>query len=157
MRRRSASLRLEPYRLRVFPGSVLLGEGGEVLRWSRGSSDRHARTRRHERRWSSHRPRRRWSTVRSWENFSYTERDGHLFIVTINRPEVMNALHPPASAELSDGFDEFAADPDLWVAIVTGAGHGRSAPATTSSTRPPAVSRRVPGDRASAGSRPGST
>jgi enoyl-CoA hydratase/carnithine racemase len=55
-------------------------------------------------------------------NFSTTERDGHLFIVTINRPEVMNALHPPASAELSGVFDEFAADPDLWIAIVTGAG-----------------------------------
>ena len=55
-------------------------------------------------------------------NFSTTERDGHLFIVTINRPEVMNALHPPASTELSEVFDEFAADPDLWVAIVTGAG-----------------------------------
>jgi Pyridoxamine 5'-phosphate oxidase len=26
-------LRLDPYRLRVFPGSVLLGEGGEVLHW----------------------------------------------------------------------------------------------------------------------------
>jgi enoyl-CoA hydratase/carnithine racemase len=54
--------------------------------------------------------------------FSTTERDGHLLIVTINRPEVMNALHPPANAELSDVFDEFAADPDLWVAIITGAG-----------------------------------
>ena len=31
----SCVLRLEPYRLRVFPGSVLLGEGGEVLRWAR--------------------------------------------------------------------------------------------------------------------------
>jgi Pyridoxamine 5'-phosphate oxidase len=28
-----AALRLEPWRLRVFPGSVLLGKGGEVLRW----------------------------------------------------------------------------------------------------------------------------
>jgi len=28
-----AVLRLEPWRLRVFPGSVLLGKGGEVLRW----------------------------------------------------------------------------------------------------------------------------
>src|SRR4051812_38994027 len=55
-------------------------------------------------------------------NFSTTERDGHVLIVTINRPEVMNALHPPASAELSDVFDDFAADPDLWIAVVTGAG-----------------------------------
>ncbi|MBM4336405.1 MAG: pyridoxamine 5'-phosphate oxidase family protein [Deltaproteobacteria bacterium] len=28
-----AALRLEPWRLRVFPGSVLLGRGGEVLTW----------------------------------------------------------------------------------------------------------------------------
>ena len=62
------------------------------------------------------------STVGSMGSFSTTERDGHLFIITINRPEVMNALHPPASSELSTVFDEFAADPDLWVAIVTGAG-----------------------------------
>jgi hypothetical protein len=33
-----AALRLEPWRLRVFPGSVLLGQGGEVLRWR----ERHA-------------------------------------------------------------------------------------------------------------------
>src|SRR5215207_1404273 len=55
-------------------------------------------------------------------SYSTTERDGHLFIVTINRPEVMNALHPPASAELSTVCDEFAADTELWVAILTGAG-----------------------------------
>lgn len=28
-----AAMRLEPYRLRVFPGSVLMGRGGEVLSW----------------------------------------------------------------------------------------------------------------------------
>ncbi len=28
-----AVLRLDPWRLRVFPGSVLLGQGGEVLNW----------------------------------------------------------------------------------------------------------------------------
>jgi hypothetical protein len=28
-----AALRLRPWRLRVFPGTVLLGEGGEVLNW----------------------------------------------------------------------------------------------------------------------------
>jgi enoyl-CoA hydratase/carnithine racemase len=55
-------------------------------------------------------------------DFSKTEIDGHLFIVTINRPEVYNALHPMANQELSDAFDAFAANPELWVAIITGAG-----------------------------------
>ncbi len=51
-----------------------------------------------------------------------TERDGPILIVTLNRPEVMNALHPMANQELSGVFDAFAADPDQWVAIITGAG-----------------------------------
>jgi enoyl-CoA hydratase/carnithine racemase len=54
--------------------------------------------------------------------YSKVERDGRLLIVTINRPEVYNALHPMANQELSDVFDGFAADPELWVAIITGAG-----------------------------------
>lgn len=54
--------------------------------------------------------------------FSKVETEGNLFIITINRPEVYNALHPMANQELSDAFDEFAANPDLWVAIITGAG-----------------------------------
>ncbi|MDP2125646.1 MAG: enoyl-CoA hydratase-related protein [Parvibaculum sp.] len=54
--------------------------------------------------------------------FCTAERDGHLLIVTINRPERMNALHPPANFELEGIFNDFAADPDLWVAIITGAG-----------------------------------
>jgi hypothetical protein len=29
-----AALRLDPWRLRVFPGSVLMGQGGEVLTWN---------------------------------------------------------------------------------------------------------------------------
>ena len=57
-----------------------------------------------------------------WAKYSKVEIDGHLLIVTINRPEVYNALHPMANQELSDVFDEFAANPELWVAIVTGAG-----------------------------------
>lgn len=59
--------------------------------------------------------------------FSTTERDGKLFIVTINRPAMLNALHAPANRELAEVFDEFAADPELWVAIITGAGRGFSA------------------------------
>jgi len=54
--------------------------------------------------------------------FSNTERDGHVFTVTINRPEVMNALHPPANRELAEAFDTFESDDELWVAIITGAG-----------------------------------
>jgi len=43
-------------------------------------------------------------------------------IVTLNRPEVMNALHSEASHELEAVWNEFAARDDLWVGIVTGAG-----------------------------------
>ena len=50
------------------------------------------------------------------------ERDGHLTVVTLNRPEVMNALHYPAHLELERVWNDFHADPDQWVAIVTGAG-----------------------------------
>ncbi|MEM7252910.1 MAG: enoyl-CoA hydratase-related protein [Pseudomonadota bacterium] len=55
-------------------------------------------------------------------DYCTVERDGHLLFVTLNRPGVMNALHPPANFELALVFDEFAADPELWVAIITGAG-----------------------------------
>jgi crotonobetainyl-CoA hydratase len=48
--------------------------------------------------------------------------DGRIARITINRPEVMNALHPPASQELEKAFQEFCDDPELWVAILTGEG-----------------------------------
>lgn len=54
--------------------------------------------------------------------FSTAERDGNLLVVTINRPERMNALHPLGNVELGEVFDEFESDPDLWVAIITGEG-----------------------------------
>jgi enoyl-CoA hydratase/carnithine racemase len=51
-----------------------------------------------------------------------TELSDKILTVTINRPEAMNALHPDANHELAAVFDAFAADPDQWVAIITGAG-----------------------------------
>lgn len=54
--------------------------------------------------------------------FLEVERDGRLTVVTINRPQVYNALHSPAHFEFDAVFNDFAADPDQWVAIVTGAG-----------------------------------
>jgi enoyl-CoA hydratase/carnithine racemase len=59
--------------------------------------------------------------------YCHVERRDHLLVVTLNRPERLNALHPPANAELGRVFDEFAADDDLWLAIVTGEGRGFSA------------------------------
>ena len=52
------------------------------------------------------------------------EKDGRILTVTLNRPERLNALHPPANSELGEIFDEFADDPELWVAIITGEGRG---------------------------------
>ena len=54
--------------------------------------------------------------------FSYTEREGHVLTVTLNRTERMNALHSPAHFELDKIFNDFEADPDLWVCILTGSG-----------------------------------
>ena len=54
--------------------------------------------------------------------FVTVHRDGHLLEITINRPDVRNCLHPPAHEELDEIFDAYFADPDLWVAIITGAG-----------------------------------
>ena len=51
----------------------------------------------------------------------YEKRD-KIAYVTINRPEVMNALHPPASEELCEVWCDFRDDNEMWVAIVTGAG-----------------------------------
>ena len=56
------------------------------------------------------------------KKYCIVEREGPLTIVTINRPDSMNALNPGANAELAEVFDDFAADPDQWVAILTGAG-----------------------------------
>jgi enoyl-CoA hydratase/carnithine racemase len=54
--------------------------------------------------------------------FVEVERDERLTLITINRPEVYNALHSPAHFEFDSVFNEFASDPDQWVAIITGAG-----------------------------------
>lgn len=54
--------------------------------------------------------------------FITTETRDHILIVTMNRPEVYNAVHADMHHEMSACWDSFAADPDLWVAVLTGAG-----------------------------------
>ena len=50
------------------------------------------------------------------------EKRGRLAYVTINRPEVMNAVHHEANVELTAIFEDFIRDDDTWIAILTGAG-----------------------------------
>ena len=54
--------------------------------------------------------------------FIKVTKEDHLTVLTINRPEVRNALHPPACREMNEVFNEFAADPEAWAALITGAG-----------------------------------
>lgn len=60
----------------------------------------------------------------SQRNYQYiqVEAQDRVLVVTINRPESFNSLHPMANEEMGDAFDDFAANDDQWVAIVTGAG-----------------------------------
>ena len=48
--------------------------------------------------------------------------EARLTLITINRPDVLNALHPPAHHELAAAFDVFQRDTSQWVAIITGEG-----------------------------------
>ncbi|MCK9817895.1 enoyl-CoA hydratase-related protein [Pseudomonas sp. MAFF 302046] len=50
------------------------------------------------------------------------EREGHLTLVTLQRPDSHNALNAAAHEELQQAFDAFADDEQQWVAIITGAG-----------------------------------
>ena len=54
--------------------------------------------------------------------FCHVSSEGHVLVVTIDRPEVLNALHPAASFELAEVFDAFELDEVHRVAIVTGRG-----------------------------------
>jgi len=50
------------------------------------------------------------------------EKKDHITIVTLNRPEVLNALHPYIQLELGHALNEFEDEPNAWVAILTGVG-----------------------------------
>ena len=59
--------------------------------------------------------------------YCLVDKQDHVMTVTLNRPDRLNALHPPANAELGEVFDDFAQDDDMWVAVITGSGRGFSA------------------------------
>jgi enoyl-CoA hydratase/carnithine racemase len=56
--------------------------------------------------------------------YEYTlyEKKGHVATITLNRPQVLNSIHPPAAEELSAIWDDALADDNVWVIVLTGAG-----------------------------------
>jgi enoyl-CoA hydratase len=56
------------------------------------------------------------------EEHLLVERDGHVMVLTMNRPERRNALSPSMMQGLSEAWDEINANPDVRVAVLTGAG-----------------------------------
>jgi enoyl-CoA hydratase/carnithine racemase len=54
--------------------------------------------------------------------FCTVQDEGRVRIVTLNRPEVLHALHADANGDLSEVWDEFAVRDNLWVGIIAGAG-----------------------------------
>lgn len=50
------------------------------------------------------------------------ERKGHVALITLNRPEARNALSPEMLVRLADTWTKVRDDPEIRVAVVTGAG-----------------------------------
>lgn len=46
----------------------------------------------------------------------------HIVVITMNRPEALNALNRELSRTMAESIERFKHDDDLWVAIITGAG-----------------------------------
>ncbi|KGJ73454.1 hypothetical protein GY21_11110 [Cryobacterium roopkundense] len=55
-------------------------------------------------------------------NAVITERRGSVLIVTLNRPQVLNAVNPEVARELGEALQRLDETPELRVGIITGAG-----------------------------------
>jgi len=75
-----------------------------------------------------------------------TEQRGHVLVVTMNRPQVRNALSGPMLALLRKAWDQVDTDPAIRVCVLTGAGGAFCAGADLK-----AMTRAHPGDTANAG------
>ena len=56
-----------------------------------------------------------------YEFIRYEQRD-HVATVTLNRPEVLNAIHPPMAEELADAWERIRDDDSVWIGVLTGSG-----------------------------------
>ncbi len=57
----------------------------------------------------------------SYKSLRY-EKKGHLAYVTLDRPDRLNAINPDMRQELPEVWRDVRDDPNVWVAILTGAG-----------------------------------
>ena len=56
------------------------------------------------------------------EELVMTEKHGHVQVLTLNRPEDMNAFNTALAAALGDALDAMDNDADVRVGVLTGAG-----------------------------------
>lgn len=59
--------------------------------------------------------------MNSSKNAVLTQRDGNVVVITLNRPDVRNAVDSATAKALADAFREFDQDESLSVAVLTGA------------------------------------
>src|SRR5690242_3958249 len=58
----------------------------------------------------------------SYQHIDYANKEG-VVVITLSRPELHNAVHPDACAEIGAALDRYEADDGARVAIITGAGN----------------------------------
>lgn len=61
------------------------------------------------------------------EDLVLTEQHGYVLLMTLNRPDDMNAFNTSLAQALGDTLEAFDANPELRVGVLTGAGRGFSA------------------------------
>lgn len=64
------------------------------------------------------------------------ERDGHVAVATLDRPDKLNALSMELSKELLGLCEQVNEDDDIWVLVITGAGRGFCSGADLTGRRP---------------------
>lgn len=69
-----------------------------------------------------------------YDKYRIGEAEGRVILITMNRPERLNALGGLLGAGIREGWQRYAADDSAWAAILTGAGRAFSAGADLKET-----------------------
>jgi len=64
------------------------------------------------------------TTTMAYDELIYSVENGNVAVITLNRPEAMNALTHKTHAELGQAIDEANRDDTIRVIVITGAGRG---------------------------------